>query len=62
MKKIILLAALATLLTGCMSYTRGGAGGTAEPTEPMGRGTTGVSSGADPAPGISGSEFVPGPR
>jgi len=62
MKRILLLVAMATLLSGCISYSGGGAGDSDISTQGMGRGTTGVSSGADTGAEIPGSEFAPGPR
>ena len=61
MRKVLLLATLAVLVSGCISY-RGGtlsAGDFGGNDREFGRFTSGVSSGADPAPSITGSESVP---
>jgi hypothetical protein len=59
MKRLFILAAMAILLSGCVSY-RGGSIGPDSPANPyVGRGTSGVSSGADPSPEVTGSEFAP---
>ncbi len=60
MKKLLSLLSLAVLLSGCVSY-RGGTFGPDLPSNNMdfGRGTTGVGSGDDPGPGITGSDAVP---
>lgn len=66
MKRIILLFALSGLLSGCAWFKGGQPGGAgtvsadmAGPDSGMPRGTTGVSSGADSAPGTTGSDLAP---
>ena len=65
MKRIILLFAVAGLLAGCawLRPDRSDAGnlsaGIGGPDSGPARGTTGVSSGADSAPGITGSDLAP---
>jgi hypothetical protein len=60
MKKNLLLAILAVLLNGCALYHGGSNSGDSAGNEGnIERGTTGVSSGADPGPGITGSGFAP---
>lgn len=66
MKKVITLIGAAALLGGCSwlghgdnnssGYTGGGISGVDYGT---GRGTTGISSGADAGPGITGSDAAP---
>lgn len=60
MRKFLLFLALATLLSGCVTYRGGSLSGDFAGNEPTsGRGTSGVSSGADPGPEITGSTDVP---
>lgn len=61
MKKLIALIAVAGVLVGCAMVPESGQGagyGTGPGVEP-GRGTTGVSSGAEGGPAITGSDAVP---
>ncbi len=58
MKSVLLLIALAMLAGGCASYKSQGAAGT-DPNTQIFRGTTAVSSGADPGWEITGSDFAP---
>jgi len=65
MKRIILLFALAGLTTSCawLRPDRSGSGNLSAdivgPDSGPARGTTGVSSGADSAPGVTGSDLAP---
>jgi len=66
MKRMITLSALVTLLSGCSWLQHGNntdsgyAGGSISGVDySPGRGTTGVSSGADAGPGITGSDAAP---
>jgi hypothetical protein len=65
MKKIIQLVGLLSLLAGCSWFGHGdkssgnGAGEISGPDYGPGRGTTGVSSGADAGQGITGSDAAP---
>jgi len=66
MKTIIILTALVTLLSGC-SWLHHGEGSSSAPAAGSisgvdygtGRGTTGVSSGADAGLGVTGSDSAP---
>ncbi len=58
MKSILLLIGLAILAGGCASYNSQGTGGIANEPDVF-RGTTAVSSGADPGSEITGSGFAP---
>ena len=61
MKRLILLFALAWVLSGCAWFGHGetsGAGVSTPDTPPV-RGTTGVSSGADAGAGVTGSDLAP---
>lgn len=64
MKKLMLLLATMTLLSGCAWFHRGDQGGDSAsgysgPDAGPARGTTGVSSGADAGAGITGSDLAP---
>ena len=65
MKRIITLFGLLALLTGCSWFHHGdsssgsGSGGIPGSDYGPGRGTTGVSSGADAGSGITGSDAAP---
>jgi hypothetical protein len=63
MKKIIMLAGLVSFLSGCSWFYHGdndsGGSSIAGVDYSPGRGTTGVSSGADAGPGITGSDAAP---
>ncbi|MGH7868100.1 MAG: hypothetical protein ACREP9_10905 [Candidatus Dormibacteraceae bacterium] len=60
MKKVIMLAVLAGLLGGCSWFQRGDrAANIGGPEVGPGRGTTGVSSGAEGGSGITGSDLAP---
>jgi hypothetical protein len=60
MKRLILLCALMEVLSGCAWFKHGEEGASVStPDSPPVRGTTGVSSGADAAAGITGSDLAP---
>jgi hypothetical protein len=60
MKAVLIIVMLAFFVTGCVSYRGGSANEDfAWSDSNSGRGTTGVSSGADPAPAITGSDLAP---
>ena len=61
MKKVLLTIALASLLAGCVLV--GGTGDTGDlgGNPNLDRGTTGVSSGAESGPGITGSDVFASP-
>ncbi len=61
MKKRIFVIAVTSLLAGCSWFDHSGQGYRSGGSYDLGRGTTGVSTGADAGalPGITGSEAVP---
>jgi hypothetical protein len=64
MKRVIIITAVAAVLTGCTwighrDHATGEQGGIPGADLGPSRGTTGVSSGADSGPGITGSDVAP---
>lgn len=62
MKKLMMLIILSSLLGGCAWFQGSGSadsGGVGGPDIAHGRGTTGVSSGAESGAGITGSDLAP---